>query len=114
MLRKKFRLKKKKDFAEVLKKGKSRRENFLILKILKNDLILTRVGFVVGKKISKKATVRNKIKRRLREAVKTYITKINSGYDLVFLAEKGIEEKSFYEIEKVVKSLLEKIKILKK
>ena len=114
MLSKNYRLKKKKDFAKVLKKGKGWREKFLILKTLKNNLPLSRIGFVVGRKISKKAVLRNKIKRKMREAVRVNLFSLEPGYDLVFLAEKGIEEKSFWEIRKVVEYLLKKAKILKK
>lgn len=114
MLAKKFRLKRKKDFEKVIEKGKHLIENFLILKTLKNNLESSRIGFVVGKKISKKATVRNKIKRRLREVTRANIAKIKPGYDLIFLAKKGIERESLLELKKVVKSLLGKAKIFKK
>lgn len=113
MLAKIYRLKRKKYFEQVLKKGKSQGEEFLILKTLKNNLKTNRVGFVVGQKVSKKAVVRNKIKRRMREAVRANLGKLEPGYDLIFLAKKGIEEKSFFEIKKTVEELLRKTKMFK-
>lgn len=113
MLPKNYRLKKKKDFKEVVEKGKGLKKDFLILKFIKNDLKTTRIGFAVGQKVSKKATLRNKIKRRLREAVNLLSAKIKSGYDLVFFAKKGSEEKSFSEIKEKVGEILTKAKLLK-
>jgi ribonuclease P protein component len=113
MLPKNYRLKKKKDFERVFKRGKGLGENFLILKFVNNNLGVLRIGFVVGQKVSKKATLRNKVKRRLREVVRANLAKLKSGYDLVFLTKKGIEEKSFREIKEMVEELFRKAKLFK-
>ena len=113
MLSKQYRLKKKKDFDEVIKKGKFFKENFLVLKKAKNNLRWTRVGFVVSQKVAKKAVIRNKIKRRLRETVGTNLSRIRPGYDIIFFSKKGIEEKEFLEIKKSIEKLLKKAKLLK-
>src|SRR5205807_729859 len=63
------RLTKKKDFESVFKKGGSVKSGFLLCKMAKNHLPQSRFGFVVSKKISNKAVVRNKVKRRLRAIV---------------------------------------------
>ncbi|GAI32984.1 unnamed protein product, partial [marine sediment metagenome] len=62
MLNKRNRLKKKKDFDKVFKQGQGFKQDFLYLKIRKNNLKSSRFGFVVSKKFSKKAVIRNKIK----------------------------------------------------
>ena len=113
MLSKENRLKKKKDFEEVFKKGKGFREDFLFLKIKKNELGVSRIGFVVSKKISRKAVQRNKIKRRLREVMKFYLSKIETGFDIVFLAKPGIGEKDFQEIKEIAQKIFKKAKIFK-
>jgi len=112
MLPKENRLKKKKDFEQVFKKGRGFKEDFLFLKINENDLKESRFGFIVSREISKKAVVRNKIKRRLRETMKEELPKIKSGIDGVLVVKKGAAEKDFLEIKKVVNSLLKKAKIL--
>ena len=109
MLAKKYRLRKKRDIEKVLKKGKSQTKDFLFLKFFANDLGKTRVGFIVSRRISTKAVVRNKIKRRLREAVKIYLPGFKSGYDLVFFARPGIDKKTFPEIKKTVEELIRKM-----
>lgn len=113
MLNKKNCLKKKKDFDKVAKKGKKIEENFLVLKFLANSPEeITRIGFVVSQKISKKAFLRNKIKRRMREVVKNNLEKIKSGYDLIFFTKREIKEKDFLEIEKIIEQILRKAELL--
>lgn len=112
MLSKDSRLKKKKDFEHVFKKGKGFKEGFLFVKLVKNNLKTTRFGFVVGYKVSKKAALRNKVKRRLREAVKAALPKIRKGLDVVLVADKGLETKGLVEIEAVVVKLFKRAKII--
>lgn len=111
MLVEKNRLKKKKDFENVFKKGKSFKEDFLILKVFPNCLNLTRFGFIVSQKISKKATLRNKIKRKFSELVRLKMKNLKKGIDAVLMALPGIETKDFWEIEEIVNKLFKKAKI---
>ncbi len=108
MLADKNRLKKKKDFENILKKGRTFKEDFLVLKVIKNKEKKIRFGFIVSKKISLKAVVRNKVKRRLRESVKPKIELLKKGVDIVIISLPGIREKSFKEIEKIIIKLLKR------
>lgn len=114
MLPKKHRLKKKRDFDLVFKKGKVSFEKFLVLKKLENSLKESRFGFVVSLKISKKAKDRNKVKRRLREVIKNKLPQVKPGYDIIFFSKKGIEEKDFKEIKEIVEKLLKEAKLISK
>jgi ribonuclease P protein component len=107
------RLKKKKDFEKVFKEGKGVKESFLFLKFLPNNLKVSRFGFILSKKISKKTTVRNKIKRRLREIVRLELKKIKPGIDGVFVVSPGLENKNFLEIKTIVKKIFKKTKLYK-
>ena len=111
MLPKINRIRKKRDFEAIFKRGqggtRSFRGSFLSFKAVKNNLELARFGFVVSKKVSKKATVRNKIKRRLCVAVEGQIGNIKTGTDNLFIALPGIEKKEFFEIKETVKKCLE-------
>jgi len=113
MLPKKNRLKKKKDFERVFKGGKSFKKGFLILRFKENDLKINRFGFVVSKKISKKAVKRNQIKRRLREVVRSNIDFYKKGFDLVYISLPGLEKQNFQKIKDTILFLLNKSKILK-
>lgn len=112
MLPKENRLKKKKDFEQVFKEGKGFEEDFLFLKIRKSKSKETRFGFVVSQKVSKKAVVRNKIKRRLREIIREEIPLIQKGTNGVFVIKKNIVKKDFQEVRDVIIRLLKKSGIL--
>jgi len=112
MLSKVNRLKKQKDIEWVFKRGKGVKEAFLFLKFVKNNLNASRFAFVVSLKVSKKAVLRNKIKRRLRELVKSRLSKIKKGYDIVLTAVPGLETKEFWEIEAIINKLFKKAKLL--
>jgi ribonuclease P protein component len=103
------RIKKKKDFELIFKNSKSFKNNIFILKIAKNDLGISRVGLVISKKVSKKAVIRNKIRRRLSEAVKLEINNIKAGMDLVLIVLPEAEKKDFSEIKEAVKNAFIKI-----
>lgn len=105
------RLKKKKDFEHVFKQGRGLKEGFLSLKFIKNGLDATRFGFVVGQKVSRKAVVRNKVKRRLRILAKAKLGQMKQGIDVVIIAGKGAEKGSLEETAKIFNYLI--IKLLK-
>lgn len=113
MLPKENRLKIKKDFEKVFKKGRRFKEDFLVFIVVKNNLKQSRFGFIVSNKVSKKATVRNKIKRRLRKLVKESLLRVKEGIDCVIIASPGFEVKDFWEIEKTINIIFTSAKILK-
>lgn len=113
MLPKENRLKKKNDFDRVSKEGQQVRGDFFILKFCNNGLRVTRVGFVVSKKVSSKAVVRNKIKRHLREALRFELDKLRIGFDLVFFTKKDIEKAEFLVLEQAVRQLLGRARLYK-
>ncbi len=114
MLPRSNRLTKKNDFAIVQRDGMAAGSDFLVLKFLKNSLATTRVGFVVSKKISNKAVIRNKVKRRLREAMRLFVVDAAKGWDLIFFTKSAIKNKDFEEIKVAVESLLRKAKLISK
>ena len=74
----------------------------------------TRVGFVVSKKVHKRAIKRNKIKRTLREIFRILfknneIDAINNYQSLIFLAKEEILEKTTQEIRNTILILLDKL-----
>lgn len=111
MLPRKNRLKRKKEFERVFKEGETKKEDFLFLKWLKNNLPISRFGFVVSRKISRKATQRNKIRRRLREIVRLKIPKIKKGIDGILVALPGLEKKDFLEIKETIEKIFKKAKL---
>ena len=68
------------------KQGKVVRGSVMNLKFARNDRRDTyRVAVVVSKKVSKSAVTRNRIRRRVYEAVRLQAASIQKPYDLVFM-----------------------------
>jgi ribonuclease P protein component len=112
MLPFKNRLKRRKEIERVFREGETFKEDPLILKKKKNNLRESRFCFIVSEKVSKKATARNKLKRRMRESIRLNLEKIKKGFDVVLIALPGSERKDFSEIKKKLDKLLLKAEIL--
>ena len=108
MLSQKNRLKKKKDIERVLRKGRGLKEDFLILKTIRNDLNQVRIGFIVSQRVSKKANIRNKVKRRLRELAKAKLKEIKTGRDIILIAVPGLEKKDFITLKENLNQIFKK------
>jgi ribonuclease P protein component len=106
------RLKKNKDFKQVYKYGKSSANKLLVLYYLKNNSNEIKIGFSVSKKIGN-AVIRNKVKRVLREICRNNFNNLNVGYNLIFIARKGIIFADYKAIEKALIYLLKNKGILK-
>lgn len=107
------RIKKKKDFGVVFKNRGSFKTDLFILKVSKNNSSAIRFGFVVSQKVSKKATVRNKIKRRLSDAAASEMENLKNGVDLVLIALPGLDRKNFSEVKKAVHAAMVGAKVIK-
>jgi ribonuclease P protein component len=92
-----------KSFQKVLKEGKTISTSFLVLKYLEQDLPYFRLGILITKKVSKKATERNKIKRRIREIARLNLPKTSKNLDMVFIVIPGIKNDFQILKEKVLK-----------
>jgi len=109
MLPRANRLTKKKDFESVFKTGKIFRDGVLLFKTTENNLKESRFGFVVSKKISNKANIRNKVKRRLRQAVLANMGEMKKSLDVIVVALSGIQNKEFIEIQNIVAKFIKNI-----
>lgn len=100
MLKKETRLKK-----IIFKRSSGFSTPYFNLKIQTNRESVSRFGFVVSKKIDKRATVRNRVKRVLRSCIEESLPKIKQGYDLLFVLKKeavGKPRKDLWEAVSLV------------
>jgi ribonuclease P protein component len=98
----------------VYRHGQTTRSPHLSLKYLQRPAGRRyRVAIVVSRKVSKSAVVRNRIRRRLYEAVRAYHSGMSGEYDMVITVFNeqvaGIDASS---LEKMVRSLLSKARIV--
>lgn len=111
MLKKINRLSKRKDFQEIKEKGKIYQSPIFGLALIKKEEDVKQFGFIISKKISKRAVDRNKIKRYLADSVKNNLDKIPTGIKAIFLAKKDLLGKKYEEINAEVIKLIKFIKL---
>jgi len=86
MLSSKYRLKKKINFARIEIDGEMIQSKSFGMGIYdRKDDEPSHFGFIISTKISKKAVVRNKIKRIMSEAIRINLDKLKNGFDVLFL-----------------------------
>ena len=111
MLPLKNRIKKRKDFEDVFKRGRVIKGSFFLAKIKENNLAFPRFAFVVPAKFEKKATKRNRTKRVFREATRSLLSLMKRNVDAVFVI-KNEGEIDFTETKAEIKKVLAKEKII--
>jgi ribonuclease P protein component len=101
MLASKNRLKKKINFARIEIDGiMHQSKSFGMGVYYRKDDMPSCFGFIISTKISKKAVVRNRIKRIMADAVRINLDKIKNGYDVLFLIKPSITKLRKEELEK--------------
>jgi len=71
---------------------------FFTIKKKENNLNYNRYGFIVSKKIDKRSTARNRLKRIVRSCFEDLNQKIIQGNDFLIVLKKGAVEKKREEI----------------
>jgi ribonuclease P protein component len=66
---------------------------------------------IVSNKVSKKAILRNRIKRQIREIVRLSLKKIKPGFDCVLIAKKPITEATHQEVEQTIVNIFKKLNL---
>lgn len=113
MLPKEYRLRQEKDIKTLFACGKSVFDVVLGVKYRRNNLSVSRFAVVVGAKISKRAVVRNLIRRRLRAVLEKYLENLRPGFDVIILVKEGVKKSSYANLESELLRLLERIGIKK-
>ena len=106
-MRTKLRLRSNDEFQRVRREGHTLVHPLLVVSTLSNGLAYSRFGFVVGRRFGK-AAERNRLKRRMREAVRVRIRsgQVVAGWDVVLVARHPLREASFRQIDQTVELLL--------
>lgn len=100
MFNKKNRITKTKEIENVFKNGKNFYNDILGFKVLKNKTENNRFCIIISAKVSKKAVVRNKIKRQIRAIIIENKNFLRNDFDLVIIVNKNIVGRDFLEIKK--------------
>jgi ribonuclease P protein component len=79
------------DFARLAEGGVARSHPLLVGRFVRNDLDETRFGFATGKRLGG-AVTRNRVRRRLREALRVMAPSFQPGWDVLIIARPAIVE----------------------
>ena len=115
MIPKISRLKKNEDFQSVFKRGRSFAGENLRLKSKPNGLKVSRFSVVTGLAVSKKATERNRLKRRLNEILRLKIKdgEVKNGTDVVINTKTSALKLDYQQLEKELNGLLNRAGLLR-
>ena len=111
MLPQAHRLRLEKDIKTLFSRGKSVFGTFVGLKFSKNNLPVSRFAVVAGVKVSKKAVVRNRLKRQVRAIVQEALPNIPPGYDVLLFFKPSGADKAFDVLKSQVLTSLKKAKL---
>ncbi|MDF1562517.1 MAG: ribonuclease P protein component [Deltaproteobacteria bacterium] len=92
------RLRHRREFLEVQRRGRSVRTRYLVLLALPNGLGHRRLGVTVSTRVSKRAVDRNRIKRHLREAFRKERGCLPPSCDVVLIARGAALEASHAQL----------------
>ena len=103
------RLRKSRDFVAARRHGKRWSSGLLMLLARPNGLAATRVGLSVGRRVGN-SVVRNRVKRRLREAAR--LADLPTGWDLVLVARGDAATADYDSLNRSVADLLRRARVV--
>ncbi|MBQ3470742.1 ribonuclease P protein component [Candidatus Saccharibacteria bacterium] len=112
MLSKRYRFHSRGGVRYVYQKGKTVRKPKMSLIFTPNTRGFTRVAVVVSKKVNKSAVGRNRIRRRVYEALRRNLEYLPKKTDYVFVVySRKVKWMKFSELEKILGQLVEESKV---
>lgn len=72
----------------------------------------TRFGLSVSQKVSKRAVVRNRVKRLIRAAIRQLLPRVSPGWDLIVIVQPGAQECNYGQILQELEQLLAQAEVL--
>lgn len=101
------------DFARVKAQGSSQAGKFLVLGVLRDETLPEfQFGLVTGAKLGN-AVVRNRIRRLLREIIRSHRAEIAPGWRLVIIARWRAPQATLQELDKDWLRLARRMQVLK-
>ena len=100
-------------FRRLYSKGKSSAGRYVVVYCRKNGLAQNRLGITAGTKIGH-AVVRNRIRRRIREAYRLSESSFFPGYDIIVVARHRAAEGDYHDIDRDLLRQMDKLGLVKK
>lgn len=112
-MQRRYRLRHASDLERLREQGQDFHHPLLVLLIRANGRPDSRFAFSASRQIGG-ATVRNRVKRLMRESVRRLQGQIEGGWDCLFIARPGAAEGSLAQIEAAMNQVLDRAEVLKK
>ena len=93
------------DFAAIQGSGTTRSHALFSVRFLQTDLEMTRFGLSTGRRLGG-AVVRNRVRRRLREALRVMAPSFQLGWDVLIIARPAIVEADHDELVGALRRIL--------
>ena len=77
------------DFTALMERGTMRSHPLLATRVLRTDLGSTRFGLATSRALGS-AVVRNRVRRRLREVLRSMAPQLRPGWDVLVIARPGL------------------------
>lgn len=106
MLKRAYRLRKDRDFQRIYRKGQRRSTPNFTLYYQPSRFDSSQVGFVVSKKVSKSAVVRNSLRRRASAIVETHFKSIQKPFQIIVLIRKDYTSLTPSDLQQELHQLL--------
>ncbi len=94
--------------SQIHREGASLANKLLVVRFLANNLDYSRFALVVSRRVGN-AVVRNRIKRRLRETLRS--SPVTPGWDAVIIVRRGAQKAGYRELSRAAKNLLRRSRI---
>lgn len=95
-------------FPQVMEKGRSRSNRYLVLYYLPEPEDEVRLAISVPRK-SAKAVARNRVRRRVREVFRAAVGNLRAAGQFAFIVRRNAVSASYRELEWAVKDVLRKM-----
>jgi ribonuclease P protein component len=95
------------DFAALQRDGTTRSHPLLVARFRRSGLESTRFGVATGRKLGP-AVTRNRVRRRLREALRAMAPSFQPGWDVLIIARPAVVEADHDALVGALRRLLER------
>lgn len=112
MIARAYRLRTATDFNKTYKHGRSTNADVLYVKAYQSHLEHSRVAVVASKKVSKRAVVRNRCKRRIVEIVRKDWGSIKPGYNFIVTVKQDVSNTPHEELQATLTDCLKRAQLL--
>ena len=102
-----FRIRRRAEFLALQSGGEKLYTRDFVVIVRRSELAASRIGIVVTVKLDKRAAVRNRIRRRVRELFRTHRPQLTDRFDIVVVARKNAASLEYTEMRRQILGVLE-------